>query len=472
MRKNITAVVISVILIFSLIIPVNAEMNIDAFTFINQMSFYIEQNYKFGVTSVQLKNAAMQYMLSTGDTDTDNVLRAMMDILDEHSIYMTEKEYENFTNSVNATLCGIGVTVVINKAGAMVVEIHRFSPAEKAGIKKYDIITSVNGENIAGCELAKATELMKGEAGTTVNIGIKHLGSEETFYYDIVRGNVEVSPVTWKKLSEDTAYISISSLTLNADLYVKDALKEIDKLGIKKIVLDLRDNPGGHITSTVNICEMFMPEGPVAYIDYKNPEKMETYYSENKNPKYSLAVLINGNTASGAELLSGGIQDTKVGVIFGESSYGKGTAQNTVSLINGGAVKLTVAKYYTAGKQDVAKNKINPDFEVKNSYKQVNEEKFEPLDFDSEYIVGSEGKGVLAIEQRLEVLGYMDEADEVFTEETMEAVQEYKAYNGMLPLAVVDFDFIAYLNNVEYNKMYIEVDKQLEAATKYLEELD
>ena len=472
MRKNITAVVISVILIFSLIIPVNAEMNIDAFTFINQMSFYIEQNYKFGVTSVQLKNAAMQYMLSTGDTDTDNVLRAMMDILDEHSIYMTEKEYENFTNSVNATLCGIGVTVVINKAGAMVVEIHRFSPAEKAGIKKYDIITSVNGENIAGCELAKATELMKGEAGTTVNIGIKHLGSEETVYYDIVRGNVEVSPVTWKKLSEDTAYISISSLTLNADLYVKDALKEIDKLGIKKIVLDLRDNPGGHITSTVNICEMFMPEGPVAYIDYKNPEKMETYYSENKNPKYSLAVLINGNTASGAELLSGGIQDTKVGVIFGESSYGKGTAQNTVGLINGGAVKLTVAKYYTAGKQDVAKNKINPDFEVKNSYKQVNEEKFEPLDFDLEYIVGSEGKGVLAIEQRLEVLGYMDEADEVFTEETMEAVQEYKAYNGMLPLAVVDFDFIAYLNNVEYNKMYIEVDKQLEAATKYLEELD
>ena len=115
---------------------------------------------------------------------------------------------------------------------------------------------------------------------------------------------------------------------------------------------------------------------------------------------------------------------------------------------------------------------INPDFEVKNSYKQVNEEKFEPLDFDLEYIVGSEGKGVLAIEQRLEVLGYMDEADEVFTEETMDAVQEYKAYNGMLPLAVVDFDLIAYLNNVEYNKMYIEVDKQLEAATKYLEELD
>ena len=370
MRNKLKVLVITVLLVFSFFVPVNSA-EIDDFTIVNQVSLYIEQNYKFGITSVQLKNKALEYMLSTGDTNLDNVLDAMFSLLDDYSVYFTEEEYADFLGEVNASLCGIGASVVATKGGVAVLEVIPYSPAEKAGIKKYDIIVSVDGTSFDGMSISEATTYMKGEAGTSVKVGVKRYGVEEIIYFDIVRANVEMSPVSWKKLDDETAYVYISSLTINADVFMKEALKEIDKLGITKIVLDLRDNPGGHITSTVNICEMFMPEGPVGYVDYKDETKMETYYSENKNPKYKLAVLINGNTASGAEFLSGGLQDTKVGVLFGETSFGKGTVQTTKQLVNGGAIKLTVAKYYTAGKQDVASNKIVPDYEVKNSYRQL-----------------------------------------------------------------------------------------------------
>jgi peptidoglycan hydrolase-like protein with peptidoglycan-binding domain len=117
-------------------------------------------------------------------------------------------------------------------------------------------------------------------------------------------------------------------------------------------------------------------------------------------------------------------------------------------------------------------NKIVPDFEVKNAYRQINEEGFAPLDFETEFKVGSTGEGVLAIEQRLVILGYMDEADENFTEETMDAVRRFKAYNGMSSDPVVEFDFIAFINNIEYGKNYEEVDRQFEAAYNYLKGLE
>ncbi|MDO5479238.1 MAG: S41 family peptidase [Clostridia bacterium] len=471
MRKKLSVLVITVLLVFAFFVPANAT-ELDEFSIVNQVSFFVEQNYKFGVTSVQLKNKALEYMLETGDTNLDNVLKAMFEGLDDFSVYFNKEEYAEFLGDVNASLCGIGASVVKGRDGSVILDVIPFSPAEKAGIKSFDTIVWVEGFIVVGMPVAEATKYTKGEAGTVVKIGIKRLGTEGVIYYDLVRANVETSPVTWKKLDDETAYISLSILSVNADFFMKEALNEIDKLGIKKIVLDLRDNPGGHIGSTVNICEMFMPEGPVGYVDYKDPTKMETYYSENKNPKYKLAVLINGNTASGAEFLSGGLQDTKVGVLFGETSFGKGTVQTTRELLNGGAIKLTVAKYYTAGGQDVAKDKIVPDFEVKNSYRQLKEENFLPLDFETEFRVGSTGEGVKAIEQRLAVLGYMEEADDKFTEETMDAVRLFKLYNGMNTDPFVEFDFIAYLNNIEYDKQYEEVDRQFDAAYEYLKGLE
>ena len=471
MRKKIGALILVLIMALGMMYPAGAT-EVSKFDIVNMISLYAEQSYKFGITSVQLKNKALDYMLSTGDTDIDNVLKAMFKGLDDYTVYFTKEEYEEFLGDVSATLCGIGASVVKGRDGSVILEVIPFSPAEKAGLKPFDVIVSVDGTDVTGMSVSEATKYTKGEAGTTVKVGIKRIGEENIIYYDIVRANVETSPVTWRKLDDETAYISLSILSINADFFMREALKEIDKLGIKKIILDLRDNPGGHIGSTVNICEMFMPAGPVGYVDYKDPSKMETYYSENKNPKYKLAVLINGNTASGAEFLSGGIQDTKVGVLFGETSFGKGTVQHTRELTNGGAVKLTVAKYYTAGKQDVARDKINPDFEVKNAYRQLKEDAFKPLDFETEFKVGSKGEGVLAIEQRLVVLGYMYEADEEFTEETMNAVRILKASNGMSVEECVEFDFIAFLNNVEYDKMYEEVDRQFEAAYNYLKEID
>ncbi len=473
MRKKIYSLMLVLILAFSVLIPVNAteEAQIDGFKLVNYISLYAEQVYKFGITSVQMKNRALEYMLKNNDTNIDNVIKAMFKGMDDYSTYFTKEEFAAFSDTVNASLCGIGVSCVMGKNGAEVLEVIAHSPAEKAGIKKYDTLVSADGVSLSGLTLNQAVTYIKGDAGTLVKIGVSRYGESETIYFDIVRAYVEISPVTWKKIDDETAYLRIDTLTLNSDVFVREALSEIDKMGITKIILDLRDNSGGYLEATVNICDMLLPEGVVGYVDYKDPEKLETFYSKNKNPKYRLAVLINGNTASGAEFLSGGIQDTKVGVLFGEQSFGKGTVQNTIPLSNGGAIKITTAKYFTAGKQDVAKNHINPDFPVENSYKKINEENFEAINFDEEITIGSKGKSVLAIEQRLSALGYMEEADEEFTEETMDAVRTFKAANNMGSDPVVNFDFIAFINNLEYDEIYYTVDRQFDAAYNYLKGL-
>lgn len=471
MRKKITALFLALILSVSFICPIFAE-ELDGFNLINQIALYVEHNYKFGVTAEQLKNRALEYIFENNDTNIDNVLAAMLGSLDDYTRYFTQEEYESFTGALTASLCGIGVLVRKVKSGAAVIGILEHSPAEKAGIKKLDVITSVDGQDVSGKSIADISEIIQGKEASSVKIGIKREGESLPIYFDIIRANVEESTVSWKKLDDETAYISFTSITLNSDVFMKKALKEIDDEGITKIVLDLRDNGGGYLDATVNICSMFVPEGVVGYIDYKDPEKLETFYSDNKNPKYRLAVLINGNTASGAELLSGTVQDTGVGKLFGEQSFGKGTVQTTAALARGGAIKLTIGKYYTANKQDVAKNHINPDVEVQNSYIKVKEEELEPIDFDNEVKEGSVGKNVLAIEQRLYVLGFMDEADETADDETMEAIALMKSAYGTDPTVKADIDFLAYLNSVDYSELYVTNDRQLSAAWEYLKELD
>ncbi len=451
--------------------PAFAEDEVDKFSIINQIAIYAEQNYKFGVTSEQLKNRALEYMLENNDTDLDNVLTAMLGSLDDYTRYFTKEQYENFTGALTASLRGIGVRVRAVKSGAAVIGVLSGSPAEKAGIKAFDIITAVGDKSLAGLTMDEAASLIQGDEATSVSLSVKRAGEENELNFDIVRANVEESTVSWSKLDDETAYISFSSLTLNSDVFMRKVLGEIDEAGIKKIVLDLRDNGGGYLEATVNICSMFVPEGVVGYIDYKDPNKLETFYSDNKNPKYQLAVLINGNTASGAELLSGTIQDTGVGKLFGEQSFGKGTVQTTAQLKNGGAIKLTIGKYYTAKKQDVAKNHINPDVAVENSYYKINDSSFHEIDFDNEVKEGSVGDNVFAIEERLAALGYLDKADNVADADTMEAVALLKTAYGSDPIKKADIDFLAYINSIDYSKIYKTNDRQLKAAWDYLKGL-
>ena len=471
MRKKILSGLTALILSFSFIVPAFAEDDIDKFSMINQMAIYVEQNYKFGVTSEQLKNRALEYMLKNNDTDLDNVLAAMLGSLDDYTRYFTKEQYEEFTGALTASLCGIGVMVRAVKSGAAVIGLLPDSPAEKAGIRVFDVITAVGDKSIAGMDMTGAASLIQGEEATAVSLTVWRPGEDTTYKLDIVRSNVEESTVSWKKLDGETAYISFTSLTLNSDVFMRRTLREIDEAGIKKIVLDLRDNGGGYLEATVNICSMFVPEGVVGYIDYKDPDKLETFYSDNKNPKYQLAVLINGNTASGAELLSGTIQDTGVGKLFGEQSFGKGTVQTTAALKNGGAVKLTIGKYYTANKQDVAKNHINPDVEVQNSYYKVKEENFSEVDFDNAVKEGTVGKHVLAVEERLAALGFMENADETADSETMDAIALFKTTYGADPEREADINFLAYINSIDYSKVYKTNDRQLKAAWDYLKGL-
>ena len=169
MRKKILSCLLSVILCISFVLPICAENTaLDKFELVNQVALFLEQNYKFGVTSEQLKNTALEYMLQNSDTDVDHVLAAMLGSLDDYTRYFTDEEYKSFTGVLTASLKGIGVTVKKVKSGVAVTDVLEYSPAEKAGIKPFDVITAVDGTEVKGMDVDSVAALIRGDEGTSV----------------------------------------------------------------------------------------------------------------------------------------------------------------------------------------------------------------------------------------------------------------------------------------------------------------
>lgn len=478
MKKRVISLILCLFMLFPLCIraeeatdPNQILLEQHGFDFIIELADFIAANYKFDVTSEQLKDRAIKYMYETGDTSFDGVMRAMFTLLDAHSAYFTKEEFEAFVSYADGSTVGIGVNIVSTSKGLLVIDVFDGSPAQKAGIIKGDVITTVGDVDIKGMDIEGCTVLIKGEAGTTVKIGLTR--QTEAISLNIVRGNVEINPVSVQIIDDKTAYLRLSQFTLNSDYYIKNALSELDKKGITKIALDLRDNPGGYLHAAVSICDSFLPAGPVVYISYKDPKNDEIFYSTNKAPKYKLAVLVNQNTASAAELFAGSAQDTGVAKVFGENTYHKGTVQTTTELVTGAALKITIAKYYTAKKQDVNATGIIPDFKINNDFIYADESKLEQLDFDNYPKIGDSSKAVLAIEQRLSLLGYMiDEPDDNFDDLTAAAIEQFNQTVSGKKSDIVDFNLIFKLNNIEYSKIKLLLDNQLESALTYLKELN
>ena len=272
MRKKITAFLLTLIILVSTFVPTFASSS-PLFDVVNDVAQYVESVHKFGQTAEMMKNRALSYLLETGDNNIDNVLKAMFEGMDDYSVYFTEEEFKEFNNTVNASLCGIGVSYHKVKSGIAITSILPGSPAEKAGLKVFDVITSVDGIDIFAKTTDEISMLVKGAAGSSVKLGIDRFGIGK-MNFNVVRANVEQNPVTWSVVDDETAYISLSLVTLNSDVYMEKALKEIDALGIKKIILDLRGNSGGYLGATVNICGLFMPEGPVGSIEYKHKSEV------------------------------------------------------------------------------------------------------------------------------------------------------------------------------------------------------
>lgn len=281
---------------------------------------------------------------------------------DPYSAYLTEKEYKEIMISTTGEYQGIGVTIAPDNNGLInVVSPIDGSPADTAGIKSGDKIISVAGKTYDSSSIDQAVAAMRGKPGTKVDLII--LRGENELEFSITRANIVMQSVRSKVLDGNIGYIRISSFEEKTADDFKQQLRDMELKQVKGLVIDLRDNGGGLVESSVQIADLLLDEGVVTYTEDRKGNR-QYYKSDVGKTKLPYVVLVNGGTASASEILTGAVKDHKAGKIVGTTTYGKGIIQSVEQLSNGDAVKLTIMQYFSPDGNVIHKVGIKPDVEV------------------------------------------------------------------------------------------------------------
>jgi len=315
----------------------------------------------------QIKNVIQEDYLVETDLDTllNGALKGMVEALDDpYSYYLTAEEYNDFLISVEGTYAGVGLSVSVTEDDNMITVVNAFkgSPAAEAGIAPGDKIVAVEGEDVDGSMLDAAVSKMRGEPDTQVKVSILRNG--EIKEYVITRAIIDIPDLEYKMLDNEVGYLWLYRFDQDSAKNFANALNDLKSQGMKGLVLDLRNNPGGLLSECVSIANMLLPEGLVLYSEDKNGNRIE-YPTDAEYLNIPLAVLVNEYSASASEVMSGAIQDHGVGVIIGKTTFGKGLVQTIRGPFKeGDVVKLTTAQYFTPNGRKVNKIGIVPDIEV------------------------------------------------------------------------------------------------------------
>lgn len=305
-----------------------------------------------------------KYVNDTDDVKLiDGAIDGMVKSLnDPHSNYLSPKMYKTLMEQTEGSFAGIGVVMGMdNEQKIHIVGIMENSPGQKAGLQEGDEILAVDGVPVTQMAFDEVAAHVRGQAGTDVVLTIMRDNTNQDI--TITRDNIKLKTVGHKMLDNNIGYIQIVSFSEDTANEFNEAYNDLKNQGMKALVLDLRNNPGGLLTTCVEIAKKLVPKGEIVSIVDKQGNK-ETYSSSLEAPEYPLVVLINKNSASASEILSGAIQDTKAGTIIGNTSYGKGSVQTILPMFEDDAVKLTIAKYYTPSGRSIDGTGITPDIEI------------------------------------------------------------------------------------------------------------
>ncbi|MCR5098082.1 MAG: S41 family peptidase [Lachnospiraceae bacterium] len=299
----------------------------------------------------------------------EGVLKGMVDGLeDPYSEYYTKEEYEQVKINTTGNYDGIGAVLSQNRDSGLVsiVRIYEDSPAEKAGIKIGDEIISADGYQASGSELSDFVKHVRGRKGTKVLLVIQR--GAERITMEVERDDVNIPSVAHHMLDDEIGYIIIGDFSSNTCNEFEEALEDLRSQGAKAIVYDVRSNPGGLVKSTTDILDILLPEGNLVYMMDKKGKKIDYNSQESSRVDMPAAVLINGDSASASEIFAGALRDYDYATLIGTRTYGKGVVQNTLPLIDGSALKLTTATYYTSKGECINEKGIEPDIELEYEY--------------------------------------------------------------------------------------------------------
>lgn len=300
-----------------------------------------------------------------GETDRkkiyDGALKGMVGVLnDPYSSYLDNQDFEALSTMTEGHFGGVGMVMGLRKDNQfVVVSPIEDTPAYKAGIKAGDILLKIDGEDLSGQSLNEVVKKIRGQDGSQVTLTLKR-GSEEAKDITVTRSDIKLKSVYGRMDGDGIGYIRVTNFNEDTDKDFGEKLQQLRDQGMKALVLDLRDNPGGLLESGVGVDRYLVPKGPIVSVTDKDGNT-QTESSSLEKVDFPLAVLVNHGTASAAEIVSGAIQDTGSGKLFGVKTYGKGVVQNIFLLSNQTAVKLTVARYYTPSGRSIDKVGITPD---------------------------------------------------------------------------------------------------------------
>ncbi|MTI69039.1 MAG: PDZ domain-containing protein [Firmicutes bacterium] len=456
--KRICTTLLLIALIFTTVTPTfaegeNEEVKMDI-EYLKSVLEFIKTNHVGDVNEKDLIEAAVN---------------GMFDSLDEYSNYYNEEEFSELNEKVSGKFGGIGLRVTEKDGFITVITPLEGTPGFKAGIKPGDKIVKVNDTDIKDFTLTKAVKLMRGEKDTKVKLGIIREEREGILYFNITRDIININPITYKVLEDNIGYIKISKFNSNAAGSFLKALNEMDNKDITKLVIDVRNNPGGYLEEVINICRFVIPKGPIVHIKDSSDE-METYRSIKEDPKYKLAVLVNGGSASASEIFAGAVKDSNIGTVIGTKTFGKGSVQRTIPLKNKAGIKLTIAEYFTRNKEKVDGIGITPDIKIENNIKpKIDLEDIPKLKKERKAKLNTVGLDVLAAEKILNILGYeIKSEDGILDKTTFNSISKFQRDNGLYAYGVLDYSTQDTLTKKIKEYAYSNEDKQLNKAIDVL----
>jgi carboxyl-terminal processing protease len=306
------------------------------------------------------------------EVDTKNLvtgaINGMLSSLDPHSAYLTPDLYKELQMDTQGRFGGLGIEITIKNGVLTVVSPIEDTPAFKAGVKPGDMIFKIEDEFTKDMTLVDAVKKMRGPRGTKIKISIKREGVPELIDFTLVRDTIRVQSVRSRTLEEGYGYVRLAQFQERSDRDLQKSLEKLaaEKGGIKGLVLDLRNNPGGLLTQAVRVTDLFLDSGLIVYTEGRIESQKQKYFAQKDGTwtDFPMVVLVNGGSASASEIVAGALQDHKRAVVLGTKTFGKGSVQTILPLDDNSALRLTTARYFTPNGRSIQNLGIVPDIVV------------------------------------------------------------------------------------------------------------
>jgi carboxyl-terminal processing protease len=326
----------------------------------NKFLFSFKQN-QFSKINDIINYINDEYVDTVNDKElVESAIRAMLENLDPHSTYIPAEDLKAYTEPLEGNFDGIGIEFHIQDDTIMVVAAVSGGPSEQLGIQSGDRIVKVEDKTVAGIGIRNedVLKMLRGKSGTKVNIEISRRGVDKLIDYGITRGKIPINSVdAWYMVTNDIGYIRVSQFGAYTYEEYRDAFMSLTEKGMKKLILDLRDNPGGYLQTAIKIADEFLPENKLIVYTQGKSRPHENYLASSRGffEEGAMAVLVDEGSASASEIVAGALQDWDRATIIGRRSFGKGLVQEQSSLPDGSALRLTIARYYTPTGRSIQK---------------------------------------------------------------------------------------------------------------------